>query len=663
MTLSPTIPRDVASLRRWIAWALRSHKKPPIDAEGRAQAGWTDPSVWLTLDEARARVDALRTQADEIGSTIGVGFVLGDGWSGVDLDHCRDKETGAVDPRAMAVLDLCAGAYAEVSPSGEGLKVFGRGAHQVELKFNEHDVDVSRRDTGYFTVTGRGVEGHDDGAGWSIDLPLEAIAAVFAPRGADGKPLPAAKGMPEVVRPGAQNTELFREACRMRQQGKTEDEICGMLRVLADTRCAPAPGERPWTEADLRAIARSAARYDADGLTRNKDGTPFASADNVRAALRALDARPRKDAFSLRLMLERGGDRRELDDDATRRLWFELDERFRLRVPRGLFGEVVYDEAAQNPCHPVLEYLDSLRWDGTSRVATWLHAYGGAEDSEYVRAVGQLFLVAAVRRVRRPGCKFDELMVLESAQGTDKSNAVRALVPDPTWTSESLPLAADTKSTIERTTGVWIAEAAEMVGQRSDVDRLKAFLSVSADGPVRLAYAREPVIRPRQFVVVGTTNRSTYLRDSTGARRFWPVAVSRFDVEAIRRDRDQLWAEASALEAGGAPTRMDSRLWAAAGEEQESRRVADPWEELISERLGADEGRVLSSHLWDVVAVTPDRRSQDDNARLGAIMQRLGFRRQTIRDAGGEVRRGYTRGTSKRWLMDPTTSAGGQVEL
>ena len=78
----------------------------------------------------------------------------------------------------------------------------------------------------------------------------------------------------------------------------------------------------------------------------------------------------------------------------------------------------------------------------------------------------------------------------------------------------------------------------------SKVEHLKTMLSRGSDGPVRLAYGRLPVEKPRHFVIMGTTNAAAYLDDPTGNRRFWPVVVNTIRLPEIRRDRDQLWAEA-----------------------------------------------------------------------------------------------------------------------
>ena len=247
----------------------------------------------------------------------------------------------------------------------------------------------------------------------------------------------------------------------------------------------------------------------------------------------------------------RDGTQRALDDETVVPLWFDIDEQFKFRPTREFFDAALKHLAWKHRYHPVRDYLAGLRWDGTPRVDRWLVAYGGAADTAYVRAVGALVLVAAVRRVRTPGCKFDELLALESeVQGTEKSSALRTLCPDENWFSDDLPLASDSKVVIERTAGKWLIEASELLGSAREADHLKSFLSRQTDGPVRLAYARLPTEVPRQFVVIGTTNECTgYLKDTTGGRRFWPVRVMRFEIARLRADRDQLWAEAAHREA------------------------------------------------------------------------------------------------------------------
>ncbi len=309
------------------------------------------------------------------------------------------------------------------------------------------------------------------------------------------------------------------------------------------------------------------------------------------------------------------------------RLWLGVDAGFGFRPPREFFVTVVMDFARRFTHHPVRDYLDGLTWDGQPRIDTWLTAYAGATDTAFNRAVSALVLIAAVRRVRSPGCKFDELPVFQGPQGDGKSSLIKALLPTDEWFSDSLILGDDPKATIERSRGVWIAEISELVGGAREVERIKSFLSRHVDGPVRMAYARLPVRVDRQFIAIGSTNQAEFLRDVTGNRRFWPVAVAGpIDVAGVKRDRDQLWAEAAAREAAGESIRLPSRLWAEAAKAQEAFRERHPWEDVIEDRLDLTKPAVAVSALWNAVGISDTSRRDNRYARvLDAVMRRHGF--------------------------------------
>jgi predicted P-loop ATPase len=146
----------------------------------------------------------------------------------------------------------------------------------------------------------------------------------------------------------------------------------------------------------------------------------------------------------------------------------------------------------------------------------------------------------------------------------------------PEWFSDSLSFHLQGREAIEQTNGVWIAEIPELRGpKRSDLDKRKSFQSRTTDS-ARLAYGYTVTRAPRQWIAIGTTNDSKYLDDLTGNRRFWPVANIKFDLEALARDVDQLWAEAAQREASGVSIRLAEELWPAAEEEQRARQLDNP---------------------------------------------------------------------------------------
>ena len=384
----------------------------------------------------------------------------------------------------------------------------------------------------------------------------------------------------------------------------------------------------------------------------DKNGRPIAGEqENVLRALEKLHVELHLDEFSRKYLVKFEGFDGELSDEVREWIWLEIDKRFGFRPPSDLFEIMLRDQARRHPVHPVRGYLQALVWDGTPRLDTWLSHYGGAADTDYTRAVGALVLIAAVRRIFQPGCKFDELLILESPQGTLKSSALRALCADDSWFSDDLPLNVDAKQIIERTTGKWIIEASELSGMRDSLrEHLKGMLSRQSDGPVRLAYGRFPVERKRQFIIIGTTNDFHYLMDITGNRRFWPVRVEKFHSATLATDRDQIWAEAVAREAQHEPVRLAESLWPTATIQQERRRLGHPWEDILSKHFeGTDEyQRIAPDELWEILGVSSDRLNVRGNRDLATIMQFLGFRKMTVQARDGKICLGWARGASKR---------------
>lgn len=291
--------------------------------------------------------------------------------------------------------------------------------------------------------------------------------------------------------------------------------------------------------------------------------------------------------------------------------------------------------ARQRTIDPIVDYLAALRWDGTRRVTSWLATYFGSADTEYTRLVGRFFLVAAVARARRPGCKVDTMLILEGDQGIKKSSGTAALFGTD-WTSHSPP-DLQSKDRFTDLRGKWCIEWGELDGlARGDVDRLKGFMSSPVDD-YRAPYARSSSRIPRRSVFVGTVNGQSYLRDETGNRRFWPVWCTKVAFDELTRDRDQLWAEAVALFESDPrwwPTDQEVDLFKAS---QAERMITDAWTDPIAAYLAkpiTGDWVTVAEVLQDALKIDAGRWTQADQQRVGRCLVMLGWKRMQRQNLG-----------------------------
>jgi hypothetical protein len=375
-------------------------------------------------------------------------------------------------------------------------------------------------------------------------------------------------------------------------------------------------------------------------------GSRVASPTNLYLALERMGVAVSFDLFAHRYLVAGLMGWEVLDDAALNRLRLNIEKTFKITYPKERFADIITDYARENSVHPVRDYFAGLTWDRKPRLDTWLSDYGGAERTEYVSHAGRLPMIAGVRRIRVPGTKFDTMTVLEGPQGVNKSQALRALAVREEWFSDDLPLDADTRIVMERTAGRLLIEAAELKGMRGEAEKIKAMQSRQVD-KARPAYGRMTVEQPRQWVLWGSTNSYEYLHDMTGNRRILPVRIVRFDIERLRTDVDQLWAEAVHRERAGESIELPERLWAEASRQQAEREAIDPFEEILRPLLDGQEGKVRSSDIWRLVGLAEEgKRNQAHKRRLGEVMQKLGWENKQLR-FGGTKAYAYRKGDSE----------------
>jgi predicted P-loop ATPase len=452
-----------------------------------------------------------------------------------------------------------------------------------------------------------------------------------------------------------------------RQPSSLSADVVSLTSATSAT-AKPTKGELPW-----RGVSKA--------------GEPRNTLHNARVGLNALNVKCRYNIFQSRIYLGYDGDVShelqqvvgEVSDDAIIALRRISSDEFGANFTSEIMLDAVRSIALDHRYDPVCDEVVAAEanWDGQPRLDSMAVDYLNAADTPLNRAFIRKTMVAAVRRARHPGCKFDTITVLESPEGWNKSGFWRILAGDDFYSDQSI-IGQQAREVQEQLSTVWIHENAELAGMRkTEVEIVKAYASRQTD-IARPAYGRVVKRQPRHCIDVGTTNNTNYLRSQTGNRRFWPIKVlAPIDLQKLKRDRLQLIGEAAACESGGEEITLDPALWGAAAIEQDARRVQDAWEDVladmpthaIEDQFGRiecfnlaegqpeEQGYIKIVHTEDglekvasatimryVLQMRHDRLPENIAMRLSAVMRQIGWERpeNKISIAGKQVR-GYVR--------------------
>ncbi len=248
------------------------------------------------------------------------------------------------------------------------------------------------------------------------------------------------------------------------------------------------------------------------------------------------------------------------ENEACDRAWGSRDDAALYSIIQTDYGvknrndyfDAVKNVSMRNKFHPVRDVLDGLEFDGGEHIRGLLPDYLGVEDTEYSHQVMRLWMLGAVARVYEPGCKFDYTMIFTGPQGLGKSTFLKMMALNDAWFNDSLD-SLDSDKAAQSLMGSWIVELAELKSlarTAGGVESVKRFLTAAQD-KYRVPYERRADIFLRQCVFAGTTNKSDFLQDETGNRRFLIIqtginepAKSLFDPEAID-DMKAAWAQAA----------------------------------------------------------------------------------------------------------------------
>lgn len=320
-------------------------------------------------------------------------------------------------------------------------------------------------------------------------------------------------------------------------------------------------------------------------------------------------------------------------DDLRTALW--MQQKYSFHPREDIVMKAVLLVADLQSHHVVRAYLDPLQWDGVERLAHWMVDFLGAEDSEYVRRVGRKWMIGAVARIYKPGCKLDNVLILEGSQGLYKSTALKVLGGE--WFTDA-PLRFGDKDSYAIMRGRWVIELAEMDSfNKAESEAAKQFFGQYIDR-YRNFYGKRASDVPRQQVFAGTTNKYVYLKDETGNRRYWPVRAIEINLEGLRAARDQLWAEAvAAFDSGEAwwETPADVEMFRL---EQESRFINDAYTDEIAKGLLGRNQVTMTEILGDILKLDISKWTMPEQQRVGRSMTQLGWLRKRGSGAGGTKR-------------------------
>jgi predicted P-loop ATPase len=329
---------------------------------------------------------------------------------------------------------------------------------------------------------------------------------------------------------------------------------------------------------------------------------------------------------------------RQLDDNDLNQIRRYMEKCYGVKG-KDTVKPAIYISSQEHSYHPIKEYLDGLSgWDGVERLDELLIRLFGAADTPYTRAVTRKPFCAAVKRIYQPGAKFDYVLVLIGEQGAGKSTFLSKMGGK--WFTDNVRITDDKRDNLEIMRGRWILEIAEMRGfNKTEAEFSKGFISRTED-IYRRAYKELDVVHPRQSIFIGTHNKSDFLNDETGNRRYWPVQCTKGKEAAAEVWRyltpeivDQIWAEAKERVAQGETLYLDGELERVANEIQGNHLESDAWEEDVL-RYVEGKKEVTTKEIWEL-AIQGDRPiSKVDQNRIAKILRVAGWRRATIRRDG-----------------------------
>lgn len=309
-----------------------------------------------------------------------------------------------------------------------------------------------------------------------------------------------------------------------------------------------------------------------------------------------------------------------------------IASKYRLKVTRHDCEAAFLALAKQYQFSPIVEYLDSLIWDGIPRIDNVLLTIANAKGrDDYLKIVSRKFLLGAVARAYEPGCKMDTVLTLKGPQGAKKTTFAEVL-GGPFFVETRVDVG--NKDAVQIIQRGWIVELSEMAGLQTNYETVRGYLSCKED-TIRIPYDKAPSKLKRQCVFIATTNSETMLSDPDGSRRYWVVDVSDIDIETLREQRDQIWAEAVYA------YKMKEQWWLTDEQQRISAEENSPYQETntldytMVQWLHDNKGKypkelTTLSILRDIYNTSTTDRDRGILTRAGRVLTKAGWIRKRV---------------------------------
>ncbi len=570
----------------WINWRFEKDRngrptKVPKNSRTGGNAQSDNPQTWSSFSKAEA----------EKPKYSGIGFMFANGICGVDIDG-SDGHTKE-NPLTAELLELFKGTYIEKSPSGSGYHIiFKCDISQIPTKTDKdgktrlnpayyqknpkNDIEcyISGITNRFFTYTGNRVSEHSE-----ITDQTEQVLYLlnkFMYRG-DERISTAILERARNAKNGNKFIALYDNgdiSAYNNDESSADIALCNILAfylqgdtAAIDTAFRESALYRPkWERTDYRENTISKAVALCGGEYYKGRGRPRTRTQNEPTTEdftpEVLSAYLEENGITVRFNdITKAVDIEGMNNESAEHiqanisaiLYSELQSQYK-RCNMQIISSYLDIIASRNRYNPVLDFLDSVEYDGNDYLTELYEILNISADDTLSRTLIKKWLWQCISMLQNnPVEPFgaDGVLVITGKQGIGKTSLFRKLALKPQFFKEGIALDFRDKDSYIRALSCWIGELGEIETTfKSDVERLKAFITQNVD-EYRKAYGRGDIRAVRRTSLCGTCNSVEFLIDCTGNRRFFSVAVDEIDLDRLSTfNAVQLWKQIQALSSG-----------------------------------------------------------------------------------------------------------------